>query len=347
MSWCGAAATRTLVPARRAGSDAKARPDALLLVHNTPLFGNDMIILAARDEARGALLLIPPATQLGSRLQTASTLGEVPVGDDGAVLATSIENVLGVDVGTPVIVDDAGLTALLGSAAPVPIELPDTVELIDRGTKYPVGSQELSAAQAAEVMSGPQAMNQVEKIVVTAVVLDAWLNRLQDPDVARRTVALDRSLGPLVAAAQAPDRRIETLPVDSIPTGAGDRYQVRETDLAAYVERAIPGLRLGDGDRPRVEILNGTGALGVATAVAEKVIPAGGKVTLTDNVRGFGVPETQVVYYQDRWRRSAQRLLDAMGCGSLRRAGRDVKIADVTIVVGSDCPAYAIPGGAP
>jgi hypothetical protein len=94
-----------------------------------------------------------------------------------------------------------------------------------------------------------------------------------------------------------------------------------------------------------VEILNGTGALGVAQAVATKAVPAGGRVVLTDNLPGFGLHQTQVVYYSDRWRKAAQGILTAMGCGSLRKAGQDVEVADVTILVGSDCPAYGAPGG--
>ena len=40
-----------------------------------------------------------------------------------------------------------------------------------------------------------------------------------------------------------------------------------------------------------MEILNGTGALGVAQAVATKAVPAGGRVVLTDNLPGFRAPE--------------------------------------------------------
>ena len=80
-------------------------------------------------------------------------------------------------------------------------------------------------------------------------------------------------------------------------------------------------------------------------AVADKVVPAGGKITLTENIQGFGQKVTEVVYFQDRWRDGARRLLDAMGCGSLRKARKDLGISDVTIVVGSDCPQYGAPEG--
>jgi len=183
--------------------------------------------------------------------------------------------------------------------------------------------------------------------VTASAVIDGWLTRLKNPSVARRTVALSADLAAMVATATAKqDYRMDTLPVDSIATGGGERFAVRTPELERYVVRAFSQDRLGGGHRrPRVEILNGTGFLGVAQAVAGAVLPAGGKVTLTENVRGFGVPTTQIVYYKDSWRAGAQRLLDAMGCGSLRTSSHDLGISDVTILVGLDCPQYGVPGG--
>jgi hypothetical protein len=281
-------------------------------------------------------------------LRGAETLGEITIdADGGTALAHSVENIVGVDVGLPLVVDDATLTALLGPSAPLPINLADPVELSDRPTRFPQGSQEVSAAQAAELLTGAQPVNQLDRLVTVSAVIDPWLDRLRDAGVASATTALAEGVGPFVAVADAPDRRIDTLPVQSIATGGGERFRVKEAELLDYVRRAFPKLELSRGIRPRVEILNGTGALGVAEAVADVVIPAGGKVTLTENVPGFGVPTTQVVYYEDRWRADAARILRTMNCGSLRKAGKDVGIADVTIVVGADCPAYGAPGGAP
>ena len=330
--------------ATRAAADAA---ESMLLVHHSDAYGNDVIVVAGRGGTKGSVLLVPSDVQLSSPLRGAETLAEIPVDDGGAALATAVENIVGVDVGTPTVVDDATLTAVLGPAAPLSVDLANPVDLVDHSSRYPAGSQEVSAAQAAELLGGQQSVNQLERMVTASAVLDPWLDRLRDPSVARRTIALSEGLRPLAAAASAPERRIDTLPVESIATGGGERYRVQEPELVDYVRRAFPALRLGAGARPRVEILNGTGALGVDEVVADAVVPAGGKVTLTDNVPGFGVPTTQIVYYQDRWRADAQRLLAAMSCGSLRKAGRDVGIADVTIVVGADCPKYGIPGGTP
>jgi hypothetical protein len=115
--------------------------------------------------------------------------------------------------------------------------------------------------------------------------------------------------------------------------------------VARYVAAAFPRALLGRGvGRPRVEILNGTGAVGLAQSIASRVVPAGGQVTLTGNVPDFGVTETQVVYYRDADRREAQRLLRALGCGSLKKAERAIGVVDVTIVSGADCFPTTTPG---
>ncbi len=331
-----------------AGPDVVRAPETetVLIVHHRPVFGNDFIVLAGREGSRGSVLFIPGATQLDVPSLGVGTLNEVPVDDDrGARLANSVQNVLGLKVSQTVVVDDAGLTAILGPAAPIAITLSAPVELLDHPVTYQSGGQTVSAAQASELLSGLQSVNELDRLVTASAVVSGWLDRLDDPAIGEATLALQPELGALIATAAAPERRLDTLAVDSISTGGGERFAVRDGDLADYSRRAFPKARLGAaGIRPRVEILNGTGALGVAQAVADKVVPAGGKVTLTENFPGFGVPTTQVVYYTEQWQSAAQRLLTAMGCGSLRKAGKEVGIADVTILVGSDCPAYGQPG---
>ena len=343
-------ATDDASDSRRGAPRTPPKPTAttLLLVHHSPTTGNDLIALFGREGSEGSVLLIPGATQLDVPALGVATLGEMAVDDNGSRLTNSVENVVGVAVGHTVVLDDAGMTAVLGPASPFPVTLGGPVEILSPATKYPAGAQEVSAAQATQLLSGPQSVNELDRLVTASAALEGWLTRLKDPEVGRRTMELQADLGPLIATARAASHRTDTLPVDSIAIAGGERFEVREADLIRYVKRAFPKARLGSGNpRPRVEVLNGTGFLGVAQAVADKVVPAGGKITLTGNLPGFGEPTTQIVYYQDKWRGAAQGLLDAMGCGSLRKARKDIGTSDVTILVGLDCPQYGVPGGSP
>ena len=207
----------------------------------------------------------------------------------------------------------------------------------DRDAKYRAGAQQVSAAQASELMSAPQSVNELDRLVVVAAVIDGWMDRLRDPAVAKATLAAP-------ARARAARGRGRA-PRPSARHGAGrvDRDRGRRA-----VRRAGPGARrrssggrsrtpqLGDrGRRPRVEILNGTGALGRRAGGGDQGRAAGGRVVLTDNLPRFRAatrPRSSTT--TTRWRAAAQGILDAMGCGSLRKAGQDVRIADVTILVG-------------
>ena len=90
------------------------------------------------------------------------------------------------------------------------------------------------------LMSGPQSVNELDRLVTASSVIDAWLTRLKVAPVAKSTIGLQADIGPVVATAQAPDYRIDTLPVDSIATGGGERFAIREPELIRYVQRAAP-----------------------------------------------------------------------------------------------------------
>jgi hypothetical protein len=93
---------------------------------------------------------------------------------------------------------------------------------------------------------------------------------------------------------------------------------------------------LAEGTRPRVELLNGVGGVGITQRVAGIVVPAGGEVTLTGNVPGFGVNRTRVVYYRPEARAAAARLAKALRVGEVVPAADAIDVVDVTIIVGRD-----------
>jgi hypothetical protein len=126
--------------------------------------------------------------------------------------------------------------------------------------------------------------------------------------------------------------------VESITTGGAEGFRPRAADVVDYVVAAFPDALLAPkGDRPRVEVLNGTGAVGLAQEIASQIVPAGAQVTLAGNVPKFGLKETQVVYYRGDDRGRAQQLLRALGCGSLKHADTEIGVVDVTILAGADC----------
>ncbi len=325
---------------RGSGGAAGARgPNTLLLSHRGADGRLDLLVLTGTSGQRAAILLLPTATQVEVPSLGPQALADLPNEGDATLLSTTIENLLGVRVVKTLALDDAALTAALAKAAPIPAELHRAVQFDEAtGELFPAGSTHLTAQDAAQLLVHTQPGSELDRLVTVQDVLDGWLGRLRNTRVARATVKATPELAALVAVARARDRRTDSLPVESVTTAGGERFEPRVADVARYVSGAFGNARLGGGTkRPRVEILNGTGAVGLGQSIAGKVVPAGGQVTLTGNVPNFGVANTQIVYYRDADRADAQRLLRALGCGALKKAKRALGVVDVTIVAGADC----------
>jgi hypothetical protein len=312
--------------------------EAALIAHVGATNGADLILLLGRSGDSGSVLMLPSSTQVEVPSLGIQTLAQVPSVGDDSLLQTTVQNLTGVNAGAPSIVDDATLLAAITPAAPFEVDLRRSVRFAaDKRDAFPVGLQSLTAEQISRLLTEPQVGSEVDRLVTVQAVLEGWMKRLKSPAVARATIAAVPIAAPIASVAGLRPASFDTLPVDSIGTSGDERLSVRASALPGVVKRLFPAARLGiGGKRPRIEILNGVGTVGLAQAVSRLVVPIGGDVRLTGNVPDFGVTETQVIYYRDADRRAAEKFLKAIGVGSLRRADREVGIADVTIIVGPD-----------
>jgi len=321
-------------------ADLPALQTTAALVGHTAIDGSsDVILVLGRTGEDGSVLLMPGATQVEVPSLGIQTLAQVPSLGSAALLTTTVQNLAGVRTGAAVLGGDASWASALAPAAPLVIDLPNDVTPAG-GTRpeTPAGRVRATAEEALRLLTVDEEGSEVDHLVTVQAVLTAWFDRLRDPAVAAATrAAAPEIAGPLIEVATTGTPSFDTLPVDSVGTSGDERLRVRSASMPELVARAFPDARLGiEGARPRVEILNGVGTVGLAQAVAARVVPAGADVRLTGNWPGFGVGATQVVYYRDRDRRAAQVILDAVGVGTVRKAGRAVGITDITIIVGPD-----------
>lgn len=315
---------------------------SLLLAHRGADGRADLLVVVADPGTRASVLLVPTATQAEVPSLDVQVLADVPNLGDRSLLVTTVENLLGVRITSSAVLDDAGLASALSLAVPVPVDLGGAVRFAAAtDPAFQPGWQQLGAADAVRLLVSAQPGSELDRLVTVQAVLEGWMERLRATAVADETVRTRPELEVLRAAARERERRFETLPVRPVTASGNERFDVNRDELVALARRDFGSLAVGA--RPRVEILNGTGGVGVAQGIAAKVVPAGGEVTLTSNVPGFGQKATQVVYYRDAERPRAEHLLKALGCGSLRRADRAIGVVDVTILVGTDC----VPPGAP
>jgi hypothetical protein len=205
--------------------------------------------------------------------------------------------------------------------------------------------------------------------VVTAEQLAAAIDAAGGIEIGGESVSGDETLARLADPATGGARTLqvvlEAMASDGVSLGASD---LSESDDAAAVETALSGARdarvvvlpveeAGEGvfraesdavvqaladafggpreDAISVIVLNGNGVPGVGELVAEKILPGGFRVVVSENASSFDHDETLVVVGSSGDVALAQRVRDLLGVGSVS-VSVGSGIAPVTVVVGKD-----------
>lgn len=313
---------------------------AWLLAHKAGDGRVDLLAVVGTDTGgkAGAAVLVPTATVVEVPSLGSQTFADIARLSSSRLFLISVQNALGIRFQDVMIFDDDELAAALAPAVAFDVEFRRGVRIDDdAGTlTFQTGVVEVEAAEAMRLLAAPPGAKELVHLVTVRAVLEGWRAALRDNAVASATTAAVGAAKPLVESADA-QLHYETLPVESISQGGDERFRIRRDDATAMLRDAIPWTLLGGGrPRPRVEVLNGTGGVGVTEAIAALVVPAGGEITLTGNVPDFGVEQTQVVYYRDEDAAAAGHLAAALGDVPVSKASEPIGVVDVTIVVGAD-----------
>ncbi|MGI9610450.1 MAG: LytR C-terminal domain-containing protein, partial [Acidimicrobiia bacterium] len=151
----------------------------------------------------------------------------------------------------------------------------------------------------------------------------------------------DLTLGRSVVASLAGDEatRITAAQVRPIAAlgGSDERYQLTVNEAEALIDVHAPYLRLLEGERPRVEILNGTDRIAVTPPIAARLVRAGFRVVLTDNADRDDYEVSRIVGHTESNQNSALAAYDVLGFGEVRLELRQPSgIVDITVIVGND-----------
>lgn len=286
------------------------------------------------------ILLIPPGTMTEvpsfglEGIGTALSLG------GPALLQATVENLLGVAVDDLVVVDDRRLADLVGSAGDLTIDLPQRVETVDADGNVEVlwdpGPTLLGPEDVGRLLAAKGEANDLSRLARHQVFWEAWLEALRS----NRRAVPQGSLRPYLTVLRERAPRVELLPVEALDAGGPtELYRAQEDEIDALVEVALPdAVPLGTSGRPRVQVLNGTGAVGVAQGVTVRLVqpPVRARVEYTGNADSFDHDETQVVFYERSQQATAEAVRDALGVGRVVLSRRPLGIVDITVVVGSD-----------
>lgn len=336
-------ARRSTSEGDRGGSQSRPAPArTVLLGHLGPEGGLDLLVgfAVAEGHEEAEVLLVPTPM-----LVEVPSLGQQMLADvvrlaglsGPELLHTTVENALGAAFDDTLLVDDAGLAALLAPSRTMSVVLRDALRVEDAAGALALeaGRQDIDSATAMRLLATRGSEGELQHLVAVQAVIEGWFHRLRDREVAAATVGVEPEARALVVAARAV-LRYDSVPVVSVATGDDEMFALRSEETRSLLERTMKWTVLGEQPRPRVEILNGTGEVGVTRSVAAYVVPEGVEVTLTGNLPGFGAAATQVVYYRGEDAATAQRIARALGVRNVARATRPVDVVDVTIVVGAD-----------
>jgi LytR cell envelope-related transcriptional attenuator len=251
-------------------------------------------------------LVISPRTLLVVPGQGESTVGdalELPPRE----AATAVGNLLGVWIEDHATIDAGRLEAIANET--------DGVE---------IGGDAANGQDVADMLAEPGAGG----VSGLQVVLEALLSA----DVAWAPTDLAEAERPgtvVRALSAAAGSNVATLQADEVASGIlrPSPEQVTEALVEAFAGPATEAVP--------VIVLNGNGVPGIGEAVAERIIPGGFRVAVSQNASDFDHVETLVVVGSPDDVALAERVRDLLGVGSVS-VSVGSGIAPVTIVVGKD-----------
>jgi len=340
-------------PARHARTTASKPvavplPKTVLVLHAGPDGRADLAMLGglSNDSKEAAILLLPTGSQIQTPSLGLQTIADLPRLGDTALVQTTVENLLGIRIAKTVVLGDLQLLAAANAAGPLDVSFADAVHVQDGSQvfAYPAGSQKLLPGDVARIVGRLETGDELAHLKTLQTVFAPWFAALKNPTVHEAAAVSAPDLGRFVDVAAA-DPKMLTLPVQAAATGGGaELYRVDRAALADITSTRFGDAVMANGRRPKVQLLNGTGAVGVAQQVARCVVPSGYEVALTDNVKGFGVKSTSIVAQQPSDLATARKLVKLLGVGTARRAAKPNDLVDVSVVIGADfhgCPSDA------
>ena len=333
-------AARALTPsASTTAPPAPARAHTVLFAHVGADHRLDLLVVAGVSAGGrvGSVVFVPTTTLVQVPAFDTQPLLQLPLLGDNTLLRTALGNALGLRFDQAIVIGNTRLTRLLAPAQRLDVTFGRSVEVNDAaGTlAFTQGRAHISASDATRLVIGPATGGSLEHLVTVQAVLEGWFARLRDPAIARATERVVAAASAFTDLAHA-QVVFDTLPVDVLSSGSVTRYELRQPAADQMARSDFPYALFTKDKRPRVEILNGTGAIALTQAVARKIVPAGAEITLTGNVPGFGVKHTSVVYYRQSDLAAARRVAAALGVGSVALGNVPIDVVDLTVVVGSD-----------
>jgi hypothetical protein len=337
---------RTVTDPSAPGWEATVDPTpvhALALVNEQGQL-DSVAVLSLTGEGSGSVVVLSSATVMG-----VPGIGQVPLslvhGNGGAELVREgVQGILGAGIPAIDVVEPTEWADLVGPVGSVQVSNPDPVSVVGASGQevvFPKGSIDVAASQVWAYLSTRNAgENDLNRLVRVEAFWRAWVSALAAAGDRPGIVPgeTESGIGMFVRGFAAGQFDAMSLPVREtpIPFSEGVVYEPQLPEVHEMVARIVPFPAGPEGTRARVAVLDGTGSLDHGLGAAVVVAATGGQVDKVGNADEFGVPTTQLVYYDDAVLTRVQRMRDALGVGEIVKSDELNAALDVTIVLGQD-----------
>ena len=292
--------------ARRAPAPTAPSASGLALVIVRTDGGPLPAVVGSTGFSANGALVIPSSALVVVPGQGESTVGEA-LDLPPRQAATAVSNLLGVWIDEEATIDADRLA-----------------EVADAAGGILIGGETATGRDVADMLAEPDAGG----VAALQIVLEALLS--SDVEWTSADFADAENPGSVARAlSAAAGSEVATLQVDEVASGIfrASPEQVTDALVEAFggpAEEAVP-----------VIVLNGNGVPGIGEAVAERLLPGGFRVAVSQNASDFDHPETLIVVGSPDDVVLAERVRDLLGVGSVS-VSVGSGIAPVTIVVGKD-----------
>jgi LytR cell envelope-related transcriptional attenuator len=318
----------------------------LLVVHK----GSDDVLsgvtlLALRSGNEGGSVIVMPAATRARAGDDDVTLAAAYAEEGAQAVARAAGDVLNLDVGVPVELDDAELASLLEPVGPLSLELEHDVGY------WEAGEVEIDPDQAGAFLSARRDdESELGRLPRQESFWQAWLDQLAGADAASIPGEDDAGLGRFLHGLTSGPLSVTSLPVAPVSgSSAAEEELAADVDMvAAVVADQVPyPQEPAPGRRVRVRLLNGTEDTDLVVQVVPLLVGAGAEIGLSGNAESFEEPQTRLLYSTARQRDEAETLRDALGFGVVEPSAVDETVppgaeserVDVTVILGADASA--------
>lgn len=304
------------------------------------------LITLPSQEGGGNIVFLPVGTilEVPFRSPPEATLVDIHAEAGLTGLEQRLETMLGAGIGEMVQVPTGQWANLVAPVAPLTVQNPVGVETTGpagQPLSFPEGEIQLTAAQVGPYLQA-DADDQTDTVRLSRheAFWTAWMAALDEAGTDAVPGEGETGIGGAVRGLTGGPRNLQILPATPVPIPGSsivesDLFRPDVLAILATVPEIIP-FPQGVG-RLRTRLVMGVeGQTERVGEVAHTLVRAGAQINVIANAEAFGEDETVVYFFRENQREKAQRLLDALGTGTLVKDTSLGDTVDVVVVLGQD-----------